>query len=121
MAKWYRADEDDPEEMERLMNAWPEAPVMNLEVLSMILNIARQDVIDYAPASALVLHEGEPEPVPADRLVLAQLRQAQTLWDAGSVTSGGGVGEGEFTFVPRPLDRVIKLIIRPRKGGPRVF
>lgn len=120
MAKWYVVDEDDQEEMERLLNAWAEAPVMNLEVLGMILNVARQDVIDYAPKSAPV-PEGEPEPDPSDRLVLAQLRQAQTLWDAGSVTSGGGVGEGEFTFVPRPLDRVIKLIIRPRQGGPRVF
>jgi len=49
--------------------------------------------------------------------VFAQLGQAKTLYNAGSVNSAGEVGMDGFTFTPRPLDKVIRSIIRPTEGG----
>lgn len=115
--RWYKANEDEPEELERLVAAWADAPTLNLEVLGMILEVARDDVIDYAPNPR---PESAGEDIKA-RYVLAQLRQAQSLWDAGSVNSEGEVGEGGFVFVPRPLDKTIKRIIRPTDMAPHVL
>ena len=120
---WYTADEDQPEEVERLLNAWAEAPVENLEVLGMILDTAREQVLAYAPASVPPTVSGGyivATPTPA-RYVLAQLRQAQSVWDAGRVSTTGDIGEGGFVFTPRPMDKTIKAIIRPADGKPHVL
>lgn len=56
--KWYTAPADDADgELTRLVAAWPDAPVLNLEVLGMLLEIARDDVLAYAPTPAT--EEGE--------------------------------------------------------------
>lgn len=120
---WYTASEDQPEEVERLLAAWPASPVENLEVLGMILNTARDQVLAYAPASApATVVDGYivASPTP-DRYVLAQLRQAQSIWDAGRVNTNGGIGDGGFVFTPRPMDKTIKAIIRPADGKPHVL
>lgn len=120
---WYTASEDQPEEVERLLNAWAEAPVENLEVLGMILDTAREQVLAYAPASVPPTVSGGyivATPTPA-RYVLAQLRQAQSIWDAGRVSTTGDIGEGGFVFTPRPMDKTIKAIIRPADGKPHVL
>lgn len=136
---WYTASEDQPDEVDRLVGAWPDAPVDNLEVLGMILNTARDQVLAYAPASfpihqaggyltapSAIINAGDgyisyPAVEPPDRYVLAQLRQAQTLWDAGRVSTTGDIGEGGFVFTPRPMDKTIKAIIRPADGKPHVL
>ena len=123
MAEWYSVDDADA--VERLQSAWQDAPVENLEVLGMLLETAREQVIAYAPApdpDAVTVVDGyviAGEPLPA-RYVLAQLMQTRNLLNAGTVTSEGNFGEGGFTFTPRPMDKTIKQIIRPADGKPHV-
>lgn len=120
MSEWFTADEDDTEAQERLLLAWPDAPLANLEVCQMILETAREQVIAYAPTPAPV-EEGEPIPDPPVRLVYAQLQQARNLWEAGRVASDGTIGVEGYSFTPRPLDKTIRSIIRPVQGRPHVL
>lgn len=113
MATWYTAPESGPQ-LERLRNAWDDAPVEQLELLGMLLEVAQEQVIAYAPTLA----EGAPLP---SRYVLGQLMQAKALWDAGRVSSDGEIGDGSFTFTPRPMDKTTRGIIRPRDGKPHVL
>ena len=110
MADWYT--NSGTGQTERLLGAWGEAPIENEEVCDFILDTAREQVETYAR-----LPEGAAIP---KRLVYAQLQQAKNLLTAGTVRSGGDFGEGEFQYQPRPLDKTIKGIIRPKHGGPRV-
>lgn len=111
MPDWYTAS--GQEDQDRLLAAWPEAPIENFEVCGFILETAREQVIDFGRTLA----EGAPIP---GRFVYAQLQQAKNLWNAGTVSSGGDVGVEQYSFTPRPLDKTIKSIIRPQAGGPRV-
>lgn len=117
MATWYTVA--TPDEVERLVGAWADAPITNEEVIGFILGVARDQVLDFAPAPAPT-PEGDPVPDPPDRYVYAQLQQATNLWNAGRVSGDGELGDGGYSFTPRPLDRTIKNIIRPPKGRPRV-
>jgi hypothetical protein len=128
MPEWYAATEDDPATVDRVTaaGAWPDAPAENLEVLGMLLEVARDQVWAFAPESIDRTDPAAPAPapVPTDppaRLVYAQLQQAQNLWNASRVTSAGDTGGGEiFAFTPRPLDKTIRGIIRPVQGVPHV-
>lgn len=117
---WYAVTatpEPSPEETEardRIQSAWKGAPMQNLEVLSMLLDVAREQVIEYAP----VLAEGAEIP---SRYVYAQLQQIKNLWNAGNVSSDGDLGGDGYTYTPRPLDKTIKNIIRPADGKPHVL
>lgn len=118
MATWYSVA-DQPAES-RLLAAWRDAPIENLEVCGFILSAAKDQVLAYAPALPVVA-PGDPVPELPDRYVYAQLQQAKNLLLAGSVGAGGGLGEGEFSFEPRPLDKAIKNLIRPVDGKPHVL
>jgi hypothetical protein len=149
MVTWFTVEGTTPEEataaQERLAAAWNEAPLQNLESCGMILDVAREQVIAYAPdsepaelvtttlerlgydadaiAAALAALALDP-PVSTDpptRYVYAQLQQAINLWNAGRVSSDGNLGDGGYTFTPRPLDKTIRGIIRPVSGGPDVY
>lgn len=147
MTTWFSVEGATPEEttanQERLISAWPDAPMANLEVCDLILDTAREQVIAYAPdpeesgervscllaeigysdtaiAAVLDLLELDPPADPIKRYVYAQLGQAVNLWNAGRVDSGGEAGMDSFTFTPRPLDKTIRQIIRPTKGAPSV-
>ncbi|WP_315107007.1 hypothetical protein [uncultured Microbacterium sp.] len=139
MAEWYTATSDEAQQ--RLVGAWPDAPIENLEVCGFLLETARVQVLAYAPetgmlagavelalvqfgladrlADVLVLLDADPTDPPIN-YVYAQLQQATNLWNAGRVSGGGDAGVEQFTFTPRPLDKTIKQIIRPVHGGPRV-
>lgn len=220
MAQWYSVA--TPDEQDRLVGAWPDAPIENLEVCEFILDTAREQVIAYAPTEVppvyepytlrlvdieegtpvpeatgtitragnlvtVTAHYPRPEGTPAagdadcpawampapgttvmvgsqgseqlvvtelvflldtyrfvaiygrdaytltylgrdaegdgtpSRYVLAQLQQAVNLWNAGRVTGTGEVGVEQFTFMPRPLDKTIRGIIRPIDGTPDVY
>jgi hypothetical protein len=116
---WYgiSAAAEEQTATERLLAAWPDAPITNLETCELILDSARESVWAFAPES--VDEAGDdlesPEVVPS-RLVLAQLRQATNLWEAGQVSSAGDMGGDGYVFTPRPLDKTIRGIIRPIKG-----
>lgn len=124
MAEWYTVEGDTPaaagEAQARLLAAWRDAPLINLEVCGMILEVAREQVIAFAPAPAPPV-EGEPVPGPPTRFVYAQLQQAINLWNAGRVSSAGNLGGDGYSFTPRPLDKTIKSIIRPVQGAPDVY
>jgi hypothetical protein len=109
--QWYTATESD---VNRLVAAWEDAPVENLEVLGMILSRAKAQVIAYAPA----VESEDDYPV---EYAYAQLQQAINLWNAGRSSTEGVVGAEGYTFVPRPLDKTIRGLIRPIDGTPDVY
>lgn len=125
MAEWYSVA--TPDEVQRLVGAWDDAPIENEELCALILETAKEQVLEYAPA----LGDGEtvvvdgyvttlPPTIP-NRWVFAQLKQAENLWNAGRVSGGGEGGAEQFTFTPRPLDKTIRAIIRPVDGKPHVL
>lgn len=137
MTTWYSTSDED-----RLVGAWDDAPIEDEETCGFLLETARIQVLAYAPESAtlagalelmlatfgisekltavLELLDADPAETPFN-YVFAQLRQAQNLWNAGRVTTGGEVGMESFTFTPRPLDKTIRGIIRPIDGKPDVY
>lgn len=113
-AKWYSAE--DAEAQARVVAAWKDAPVTNVELLEMILDTAREQVLAYATENDRSLPG-----LTLARLAYAQLQQAKNLWNAGRVDSAGDVGPEGFSFTPRPLDKTVQSLIRPRSGVPDVF
>ena len=100
MTDWYSASGQA-----RLVAAWPGAPIENEELLGMVLDTARLQVVSYAGV--------EDTETPATNLVYAQLQQAKNLWAAGRASQEGEIGSEGYSFVPRPLDKTIRSIIRP--------
>ena len=92
---------------------WVDAETISDDLLDMLLDVARDQVIVYAPCLA------DPDVIPT-RYAYGQLRQTQNLWNAGRVDGDGQVGDGGFVFRPHPLDWHVKQILRPRHGRPRV-
>lgn len=132
MATWYSAA-DGPAQ-DRLVGAWSSAPIENVELCGFLVDTARLQVTEYAPAATtaeaaiaevllrfglsdrleevlavLTLVEHQPE----FNLVYAQLQQIKNLWAAGRADENGDIGGEGFSFVPRPLDKTIRSIIRP--------
>lgn len=107
MSAWY-----DASGQSRLQAAWPGAPIENEETLGFILDTAREQVEAWAPAPD---PDADPTDIPS-HLVYAQLLQAQRLWAAGTADENGDIGTEGYSFVPRPLDKTIKNIIRPQRG-----
>lgn len=132
MTTWYSAA-DGPAQS-RLSGAWSGAPIENEELCGFIVDTARLQVVEYAPeattaeaALAVVLLQfglsdrleevldllDLDEDQPPFNLVYAQLQQAKNLWAAGRADENGEVGSEGYSFVPRPLDKTIRSIIRP--------
>lgn len=123
MANWYTVDTTD--EQDRLVAAWADAPIENLELCGLILETAREQVLAYAPTleEEVTVVDGYVSytvTIP-DRYVYAQLQQATNLWNASSVSSDGDMGGEGYTFTPRPLDKTIRTIIRPQDVKPDVY
>lgn len=117
---WYMADTEEAQE--RLVGAWPDAPLENLEVCEMLLETAQEQVIAYARESDVLDDDGGALDSIPRRLIYAQLKHAENLWNAGRVSSAGDVGmDGGYTFTPRPLDKTIRGIIRPIDGRPHAL
>lgn len=111
MTTWYSLT--SPTEIERLEEAWSDAPTDQPEICGMLLDIARTAVVSYAGWTAV--------PDVPSNLVYAQLQQAKNLWNAGRAQQDGIIGGEGYSFTPRPLDKTIRQLIRPRKGVPNVF
>ncbi|MFJ4999898.1 hypothetical protein ACIP5T_17230 [Microbacterium sp. NPDC088619] len=133
--EWYSASDL------RIEDAWSDARTIDPEVLEMLLDVSRGDVLAYAKAetpaeqvsqllnvlgypaatiSLVVAALGEVAPAIPSRYVFAQLQQAKNLFNAGRII-GDSSGPDGFAFVPRPLSREIQKIIRPQSGVARVF
>ncbi|WP_217584860.1 hypothetical protein [Microbacterium sp. GbtcB4] len=137
MTAWYSTSDEG-----RLLGAWADAPIEDSETCGFLLETSRIQVLAYAPEPAtlgsaiedalarfgvsqhldavLAVLDAEPTDPPFN-YVYAQLRQAQNLWNAGRVSGGGDVGDGQFSYTPRPLDKTIRGIIRPEDGKPDVY
>lgn len=113
--QWYTVADEAAQQ--RLVAAWEDVPIENLEVLGMILSTAQRQVIAYAPA----LDPDNPADEYPDDYAYAQLQQTINLWNAGRTDGDGLVGAEGFTFTPRPLDRTIRQIIRPVSMAPNVY
>ncbi|MFC7927695.1 hypothetical protein [Microbacterium laevaniformans] len=135
MASWFTAGD-----LGRAHEALPELPVENEDLAGMLLDVAREQVLEYAADDEPVvqvtdlLHnlgvgdakiaqvitlldlEASTPGVPT-RYVYAQLMQAKNLWLAGK----GEDGPEGFTFSPRPLSKDIQRVIRPTSGVADVF
>ena len=111
MTNWYSAETSD--EQERLLAAWSDAPVENIEITGMLLEVARIQVMAFAPEEDSAIESDTPL-----RLIYAQLMQAQTLWKAGRANENGDIGTDGYSFQPRPMDKAIRSIIRPMSGVP---
>lgn len=137
--EWYSAS--DEASRERLEDAWSDARAIDQELCEMLLEVARGDVLAYAPAetpaeqivrlltvlgypaatiSLVVAALGEVAPITPARYVFAQLQQAKNLFNAGRIV-GDSSGPDGFSFVPRPLSKEIQKIIRPQSGVARVL
>lgn len=129
--QWYSAS--DPVQVDRIAGAWSDAPVENEELLGMLLDVARIQVLAFAEAgepieqvtqllellgydeatiTSVAATLGGTVPETPARYVYAQLQQTKNLFLAGK----GTAGPDGFEFSPRPLDKDIQRIIRPRSG-----
>lgn len=93
---------------------WADAEVIPDHVLWELLEIAKHQVIEFAP----VLAEGVMVP---RHYVKGQLMQARNILNSSRVDAANG-GDGEDTFMIRtfPLDWMVKQQLRPTRGIPVV-
>lgn len=90
---------------------WPDATAVDDYILSELLDIAKHDVLEYAP----VLEEDDMIPPSYRR---AQQMQARNRLNAGSVDpSTGEDGGTSYSLQPFPLDWHIKQLLRPKRPG----
>lgn len=88
---------------------WPDAEVVDDYLLAELLDVARHDVLEYAP----VLDAGDPVPANYRR---AQQMQARNRLNAGSVDPSTGEDGGmSYALHPYPLDWHIKQLLRPKR------
>lgn len=109
MTSWHDA--------ESARSTWADAPLDDV-ALEQLLDVAKGQVIAYAPALPEPA-EGEEQNVP-EHYRMGQLMQARNIWNAGKVSTGGEFGEGDFAIRVHPLDWMVKQVLRPRVGVPRV-
>lgn len=89
---------------------WPDASAVPDVQLFQLLECAKQQVLAYAPE----LPEGAR---PTLNYYLAQRMQARNLLNAAGAQAGE---DGEFELRPFPLDWMVKQILRPHRGVPKV-
>lgn len=121
MTDWYTVD--TPQHQERFIDAWGGIDAPTDEVGAMLLQVAQDDVITYALDVEDITQEAL-DAILADapaRYVLAQLQQAKNLWNAGRAQPDSATGSEGYSFVPRPLDKTIRALIRPKGGIPYVI
>lgn len=109
--------DDSESEWATLANArstWIDSRAVDDAVLYELLQVARSQVIEYAP----VLGETDPVPLAYRQ---AQILQARNIYNATIVDAGtGDIGTDTFTIRPFPLDWQVKQLLRPRRGVPVV-
>jgi len=92
---------------------WDDAEAIADATLWNLLELAREQVIEFAPTLA----EGAAVPL---RYREGQRMQARNLATANRVDTSGGIGEGDFVIRPFPLDWHVKQILRPKRAVPVV-
>jgi hypothetical protein len=92
---------------------WVDAPYQD-EILSDLLAIAQEQCLAYAPGAS-----GTAPTEPHYRV--AQLMQARNIWNASKVSPSGDLGDGTYVISPKPLDWMIKQLLRPKRAVPVMF
>lgn len=92
---------------------WADAEHLSDLRLWHVLEMARQQITEYAPA------------LPDDATVPGnyrhgQLMQARNLWNAARVDPSGADGDDTFQLRPYPLDWMVKQVVRPQTAVPKV-
>ena len=93
---------------------WEDADHIPDATLEVLLEVARDAVLAFAPA----LPDDYPVGQCPAAYQLAHLMQTRNLWNAVEVDSDGDLGGGDFTVRPVPLDWIIKQVLRPRTAVP---
>lgn len=88
---------------------WPDAVKLSDRRLFTLLEVARGQVLAYAP-------EQQPGTLPPVQWRLAQIMQARNVLNASRVDPSGSAGGQDFTLTPFPLDWTVKQLLRPQRG-----
>ena len=112
MATWHTID--------TARNEWLGAPI-NDSVLQNLLDVARAEVIAYAPAITTEIHledgivSNVDEDYVPDSYRWAHLQHARNIWNAQTTNPAGSFGseEGGFVLNAFPMDWAIKQRLRP--------
>lgn len=94
---------------------WVDAPLSD-DDLDELLSVAVEQVCAYGPHRDV---SAESDEVPGNYR-RAQLMQARNIWNAAKTDPAGVFGTDEFVIRPYPFDKVIRQLLRPRTGVPRV-
>jgi len=100
---------------ESALEDWPDAySIDDSGTLTMYLEVAKSQVLAYAPALA------NDAPIP-EAYAVAQLMQARNIWNASKVSPSGDINTGSYASTPFPLDWQVRQLLRPRRGVPVIF
>ena len=103
--------------LDSIREEWADAEVIPDPSLWELLELARGQVLEFAPA--VVDADGNALPVPS-RYRDGQRIHARNIWNASKVSPDGGLGGDDFVIRPFPLDWHVKQILRPKHGIPVV-
>lgn len=92
---------------------WPEAEGLDSDLLELLIEAAREQCVQYAPA----LVEGA---TVSANWRMAHLMQIQALWNSVKAGPGDQIGAEGFTITTYPMDRTVKNLLRPKRGIPVV-
>ena len=95
--------------LDSIRGEWPDAEYISDVSLWGVLDIARMQCLEFAPALA------DEAPVPSHYRE-AQRIQARNVWNASKVAPDGTAGQDDFVIRPFPLDWHVKAILRPKRG-----
>ncbi len=101
---------------------WVDAESFEDSILTELLEIARMQVLAFAPSIPQDIRPGafgETEFVPVNYR-RAQLQQARNVWNAANTSPGGDFGTDSYVIQPRPLDWHVKALLRPTRGRPSI-
>jgi hypothetical protein len=108
-AYFIAQDDDGWHTVDSVRQEWTGGAPADDRRLYQVLDMARQQVLEYAPELAV------DAPIPSNYRE-GQLAQARNLYNAGTVDSSGGEGSGDFVLRPFPLDWMVKQMLRPQRA-----
>lgn len=107
MATWHSAS--------TAAQQWPDIATMGADQATELLEVAKQQVLAYAPTLAVP----DAAEIP-DSYRLAQVMQARALWQAQRAAPGGELGGDGFGVRVYPMDWQVKALLRPPAGYPGI-
>lgn len=100
---------DEWHTLDTIRAEWPDAEHIPDVSLWEILEVAKGQVVEFAPAIAA----GAPIPI---EWKTAQRVQSRNIWNAARVAPDGTTGQDDFVIRPFPLDWHVRQILRPKRA-----